>query len=70
MFSSHALLLSLETSTVFQFSMWSQDVVVTSIGLASDLKLGQYLKVWAVYLEMLARGVHDVMERFPLVPCF
>ena len=28
-----------------QFSMWSHDVVGTSIGLASDLKLGQYLKV-------------------------
>jgi len=28
-----------------QFTMWSHDVVGTSIGLASDLKLGQYLKV-------------------------
>ncbi|KAI0041222.1 OPT superfamily oligopeptide transporter [Auriscalpium vulgare] len=27
------------------FSMWSHDVVSTSIGLASDLKLGQYLKI-------------------------
>ncbi|KAI0273164.1 OPT oligopeptide transporter protein-domain-containing protein [Russula aff. rugulosa BPL654] len=27
------------------FSMWSHDVVGTSIGLASDLKLGQYLKI-------------------------
>ncbi|KAI0306870.1 OPT oligopeptide transporter protein-domain-containing protein [Multifurca ochricompacta] len=26
------------------FSMWSHDVVSTSIGLASDLKMGQYLK--------------------------
>jgi hypothetical protein len=25
--------------------MWSHDVVGTSLGLASDLKLGQYLKV-------------------------
>jgi hypothetical protein len=25
--------------------MWSHDVIGTSIGLASDLKLGQYLKV-------------------------
>ena len=25
--------------------MWSHDVVATSIGLASDLKLGQYLKI-------------------------
>jgi hypothetical protein len=28
-----------------QFSMWSHDVVSTSIGLAGDLKMGQYLKV-------------------------
>ena len=28
-----------------QFSMWSHDVVATSIGLAADLKIGQYLKV-------------------------
>jgi len=27
------------------FSMWSHDVVSTSINLASDLKLGQYLKI-------------------------
>ncbi|KAI0053806.1 oligopeptide transporter [Auriscalpium vulgare] len=27
------------------FSMWSHDVVSTSIGLAGDLKLGQYLKI-------------------------
>ncbi|RPD55663.1 oligopeptide transporter [Lentinus tigrinus ALCF2SS1-7] len=27
------------------FSMWSHDVVSTSIGLASDLKMGQYLKI-------------------------
>ena len=25
--------------------MWSHDVVTTSIGLASDLKMGQYLKI-------------------------
>jgi hypothetical protein len=25
--------------------MWSHDVVATSIGLATDLKLGQYLKI-------------------------
>jgi hypothetical protein len=31
--------------TSSQFAMWSHDVVGTSIGLASDLKLGQYLKV-------------------------
>jgi hypothetical protein len=28
-----------------QFSMWSHDVVATSIGLAGDLKMGQYLKI-------------------------
>ena len=28
--------------------MWSHDVVATSIGLAGDLKLGQYLKVSVV----------------------
>ena len=44
----------------FQFSMWSHDVVATSIGLAGDLKLGQYLKVWGVFLEMLARDAHGV----------
>ncbi|KAH9941508.1 oligopeptide transporter [Amylocystis lapponica] len=27
------------------FSMWSHDVVATSIGLAGDLKIGQYLKI-------------------------
>ena len=31
-----------------QFSMWSHDVVATSIGLAGDLKMGQYLKVSVV----------------------
>ena len=46
----------------FQFSMWSHDVVATSIGLAGDLKLGQYLKVWGVSLEMLARDAHGVLE--------
>jgi hypothetical protein len=52
MLFSHALF---DPSVAFQFSMWSHDVVSTSILLASDLKLGQYLKVWAVFLEMLAR---------------
>jgi hypothetical protein len=28
-----------------QFSMWSHDVVSTSINLAGDLKMGQYLKI-------------------------
>ena len=55
---------------LFQFSMWSHDVVGTSIGLASDLKLGQYLKVWIVSLKMLARDAHEVPERFLPVPCF
>lgn len=27
------------------FSMWNHDVVSTSIGLAGDLKIGQYTKV-------------------------
>ena len=30
---------------MLQFSMWSHDVVATSINLAGDLKLGQYLKI-------------------------
>jgi hypothetical protein len=50
--------------------MWSHDVVATSIGLAGDLKLGQYLKVWVVSLEMLTRDAHGVPERFLPVPCF
>jgi hypothetical protein len=37
-----------------QFSMWSHDIVATSIGLAGDLKMGQYLKVCIVFLEALA----------------
>jgi hypothetical protein len=32
-----------------QFTMWSHDVVNTSIGLAGDLKMGQYLKVFVVF---------------------
>ena len=32
-----------------QFSMWSHDVVLTSIYLSGDLKLGQYLKVFVVF---------------------
>jgi len=28
-----------------QFSMWSHDVVVLSLFLAGDLKMGQYLKI-------------------------
>ncbi len=30
---------------ICQFSMWSHDVVATSINLAGDLKIGQYLKI-------------------------
>ena len=30
---------------LMQFSMWSHDVVATSIGMAGDLKIGQYLKI-------------------------
>lgn len=50
--------------------MWSHDVVATSIGLAGDLKLGQYLKVWLISLEMLARDAYGVPERFLPVSCF
>jgi len=32
-------------TSVWQFSMWSHDVVQTSIYLAMDLKMGQYLKI-------------------------
>jgi OPT oligopeptide transporter protein len=28
-----------------KFSMWSHDVVVRSVSLAADLKVGQYLKI-------------------------
>jgi hypothetical protein len=28
-----------------KFSMWSHDVIATSVSLAADLKIGQYLKV-------------------------
>jgi hypothetical protein len=49
--------------------MWSRDVVTTSAGLVSDLKVGQYLKVLVVSLEMLAWDAHGVPERFLLVSC-
>ena len=32
--------------------MWSQDVVTSSIKLSGDLKLGQYLKVSVVSLDL------------------
>ena len=44
-FDNFFLCPSFETSAFFQFSMWSHDVVTTSVGLVSDLKIGQYLKV-------------------------
>jgi hypothetical protein len=50
--------------------MWSHDVVATSIGLAGDLKLGQYLKVFVVCFGIVGLDVHRVPERFLLVPCF
>lgn len=53
-----------------QFSMWSHDVVATSIGLAGDLKLGQYLKVSVVPFGNIGRDAHRVPERFLPVPCF
>jgi hypothetical protein len=61
-----------ETMRLFQFSMWSHDVVGTSIGLATDLKLGQYLKVWVVFgnAGLRTRDAHGVAERFLPVPCF
>jgi hypothetical protein len=31
-----------------QFTMWSHDIINNSIGLAGDLKIGQYLKVSVV----------------------
>jgi hypothetical protein len=53
-----------------QFTMWSHDVVATSIGLASDLKMGQYLKVSVVSFENVSRDADRVSERFLPVPCF
>ena len=50
--------------------MWSHDVVATSIGLAGDLKLGQYLKVSVVCFGIMGLDVHRVPKRFLLVLCF
>ena len=50
-----------------QFSMWSHDVVGTSIGLAGDLKLGQYLKVSVISLETLAEML--ILSRKDSSPC-
>jgi hypothetical protein len=47
--------------------MWSHDVVATSIGLAGDLKLGQYLKVSVVSLETLAEVL--ILSRKDSSPC-
>ena len=49
--------------------MWSHDVVATSIGLAGDLKLGQYLKVSVVFLGNVGQDAYRVPERFLPVPC-
>ncbi|KAF8464965.1 oligopeptide transporter [Russula ochroleuca] len=45
------------------FSMWSHDVVGTSIGLASDLKMGQYLKIppRAMFLSQIYGTIIVVM---------
>ena len=68
MFSSHALFFKL--AYFFKFSMWSHDVVATSIGLAGDLKLGQYLKVSVVCFRNVGLDAHLVAERSLPVPCF
>lgn len=38
--------LIISTFLRYQFSMWSHDVIATSILLAGDLKLGQYCKAF------------------------
>lgn len=53
-----------------QFTMWSHDVVATSIGLASDLKMGQYLKVPVVSLGSICQDANRVPDRSLLVRCF
>jgi hypothetical protein len=50
--------------------MWSHDVVATSIGLAGDLKLGQYLKVSVVCFRKFGLDAHLVPERYLPEPCF
>ena len=57
------------SDTVFQFSMWSHDVVATSIGLASDLKLGQYLKVRSLLENSWPETLNLLLPRFLRVLC-
>lgn len=45
LYVSHILFCDGSTLTAKQFSMWSHDVISTSINLAGDLKMGQYLKI-------------------------
>ena len=68
MFSSHDLFFN--RMFFFQFSMWSHDVVATSIGLAGDLKLGQYLKVSVICFRNVGLEAHRVPERSLPEPCF
>ena len=59
--------------------MWSHDVVSTSIGLAGDLKIGQYLKipprvmflsqVWGTILGAIVNYGKLYVERFPSERC-
>ena len=51
MLSSHVL--ASKRVHFSQFSMWSHDVVATSVGLSADLKIAQYLKVSVVSCETL-----------------
>jgi hypothetical protein len=64
--SSHILLFS--WVHLSQFSMWGHDIVANSIGLASDLKMGQYLKVSVVSSKHWLTD--RVPDRFLPVPCF
>ncbi|KAF8182044.1 oligopeptide transporter [Pholiota molesta] len=43
------------------FSMWSHDVVATSINLAGDLKMGQYLKIPPVWGTILGAVINYVV---------
>ena len=44
--------------------MWSHDVVGTSVLLAGDLKLGQYLKVYIVSIGNVGGGAHR-LDKIP-----
>ncbi|KAI9447705.1 oligopeptide transporter [Lactarius indigo] len=39
------------------FSMWSHDVVSTTVGFSGDLKIGQYLKVWGTIIGAVVNYV-------------